>query len=63
MANICYGRKEATHEMIEKSAKLANCQEFIQNKEFSEEHTDSLTSEEIQFDSRYDDLPDGYKTK
>lgn len=62
MENIIYGKASATSEEILKAAKIANCNEFIEKRDFQGDSADSTTADEINNDYRYIDLPEGYKT-
>lgn len=68
MENITYGRSHASAEEIQDSALIANCKDFIEQKQFEGEMHEEVKDENMSESQehlmqQYERLPDGYKAK
>jgi ABC-type multidrug transport system fused ATPase/permease subunit len=62
LENILYGKSSATAQEVQRAAQIANCHEFIERGDFEGDDAEADFQENFQEDSRYSQLPNGYKT-
>lgn len=68
LENITYGRSHASANEIQDAAAIANCKEFIEQKQFEgevneEENKENMSESEENLMQQYEQLPEGYKAK